>query len=68
VIANQLKRQKVELVKLKETLEAKNVSELKFQVRQVLRKSVKPFYFYLKEKATSSYILQLRDSRFFFII
>jgi hypothetical protein len=35
VIANQLKRQKVELVKLKETLEAKNVSELKFQVRKL---------------------------------
>ena len=40
VIANQLKRQKVELVKLKETLEAKNVSELKFQVRKLFYSTV----------------------------
>jgi hypothetical protein len=38
VIANQLKRQNDELVKLRETLEAKNISELRLQVRtQFLR-------------------------------
>ncbi len=34
VIANQLKRQNDELIKLRESLEAKNVSELKLQVQQ----------------------------------
>ena len=37
VIANQLKRQNDELVKLRENLEAKNISELKLQVSLKLR-------------------------------
>jgi hypothetical protein len=35
VIANQLKRQNDELIKLREILDAKNVSELKLQVNKL---------------------------------